>query len=393
MTIANTDSTAPVSAEIVAGCSMGIIMLGTEGRIKVFNPAAGRLTGVRPEHALGRSCEAVFGGHHFEGLRQGLKRLPAVKRPHRYDVVIHPPDGPSRPVDLRVEPLRAGNGGDPQGILMLLWDQAASRRQQAQSTRSERLHGMSEMAVKIAHHIRNPLGSIELLASGLQRGLFDAAERKGVAQQIVSGAKRINNIITNLLLFIQPSASPATAPIDVRDSLRESLTFARYLTDTDGGVRIETAFSPTPLVVNGDATLLTQVALNLILNALQAMSHGGRLILSAQRVPAPNPGPRWAEIVFSDTGEGIAPALQSKIFDPFYTTRQRGTGLGLAIVHAIVAMHGGTIDVTSTPGKGTRFTIRLPLAQAQRQQAPLNAVDFSAAQEATHVTETDFGCG
>jgi signal transduction histidine kinase len=115
-----------------------------------------------------------------------------------------------------------------------------------------------------------------------------------------------------------------------------------------------------PLEIRGDLELLKQVFLNLILNSIQAMSKGGRLRISTRKSIRSDHS-QWAEIRFSDSGCGIATADLSKIFDPFYTTRNKGTGLGLTIVHNITKMHGGSIDISSCEGDGTECIVTLPL--------------------------------
>ena len=130
--------------------------------------------------------------------------------------------------------------------------------------------------------------------------------------------------------------------------------------DAQNIVEVETALADHPLEIRGDQELLKQIFLNLILNAIQAMSKGGRLRISTRKIIRPD-STQWAEICLNDTGCGIAAADLSKVFDPFYTTRNKGTGLGLTIVHNITKMHGGGIDITSCEGDGTECIVTLPL--------------------------------
>jgi signal transduction histidine kinase len=237
------------------------------------------------------------------------------------------------------------------------------KKVQEQANRAGRLAAMGEMSVKIAHEIRNPLGSIELFASSLQKELEDNAELKPLCEHICSGVKRINNIISNLLLFIRPEQTPEMLVLDIHESLKDSLFFAEHLIHINTGIEVVANFADRPLRIYGDPQLLSQVSLNLILNALQAMPDGGRLTISTDTCDDVH-GNEMTEIRFADTGCGIPPENLSKIFDPFFTTKKKGMGLGLAIVHHITETHGGTIDINSSPMQGTECIVSLPVWQS-----------------------------
>jgi len=236
------------------------------------------------------------------------------------------------------------------------------KKVQEQANRAGRLAAMGEMAVKIAHEIRNPLGSIELFASSLQKELEDNAELKPLCEHICSGVKRIDNIVSNLLLFIRPEQTPDMKIMDIHESLKDSLFFAEHLIHSNTGIKVITDFADRPLRIYGDPQLLSQVFLNLILNALQAMPDGGRLTISTCACDDVH-GNEMTEIRFADTGCGIPAENLSKIFDPFFTTKKKGMGLGLAIVHHITETHGGTIDINSSHSQGTECIVSLPLWQ------------------------------
>ncbi|MDL1982540.1 MAG: ATP-binding protein, partial [Deltaproteobacteria bacterium] len=183
---------------------------------------------------------------------------------------------------------------------------------------------------------------------------------KALAGHISSGVKSINNVISNLLLFIRPQQKPNFQTIDIYDSLNDSLFFSSHLVNTNNGIDIITRYYSKPLMVYADSELLKQIFLNLILNAIQAMPHGGKLTISSRKLNSRSKKD-LAEIRFADTGTGISKADMLRIFDPFFTTKKRGTGLGLAIVHNITEAHGGAVDINSPEGKGTVCTVTLPL--------------------------------
>jgi signal transduction histidine kinase len=229
------------------------------------------------------------------------------------------------------------------------------------SHRKDRLVAMGEMAVKIAHEVRNPLGSIELFATSLQASLEGQPDLQILAERISSGVKSIDAIISNMLQFIRSGEVRQFEPFDIYEVLDDALFFTDHLADTQNGIDIKLTYHHGPLFVKGDIELMKQVCLNIILNAIQSMPDGGELHITTDRIfRSGNIQPAWVEIRMADDGVGISESQISRIFDPFFTTKEKGTGLGLSIVHNIVEMHGGYIDVESRPGDGTVFSIGLP---------------------------------
>jgi signal transduction histidine kinase len=257
------------------------------------------------------------------------------------------------------------------GILVFLRDITQAKKMEELATRSGRLAAMGEMAAKIAHEIRNPLGSIELFATMLRDDLQDFDDLKSLAEHICSGVRSINTIISNLLVFVRSDQQLDLQIIDIHDPIKDSLFFAEYLFDPQNGIEVITDFADYPLTINGDLELLKQVFLNLILNAIQAMPAGGKLNISTRKISV-NQGTHLAEIRFSDTGCGIPQKNLARVFDPFFTTKKKGTGLGLTIVHNIAEMHAGSIDVTSAEADDTQFIVTLPLRP--RDDSPLERI-------------------
>jgi len=250
----------------------------------------------------------------------------------------------------------------PNGRLVALKDITCGKQESERSQRKDRLAAMGEMAAKIAHEIRNPLGSIELFATSLQASLEEQPELQVLAERISSGVKSIDAIISNLLQFVRPNEANRFERFDIYEALDDSLFFMEHLTDKENGITVKVAYGQRPLFVKGDVELMKQVCLNIILNAIQSMPNGGELCITTTPQSGSCGGkPACFRLRISDSGGGIQPDQVGKIFDPFFTTKERGTGLGLSIVHSIIEMHGGVIDVESTPGSGTTFTIDLPL--------------------------------
>jgi PAS domain S-box-containing protein len=263
-------------------------------------------------------------------------------------------------------------GGEKLGYIVVLRDITRIEILEEMAKRSEKLSSMGEMAANIAHEIRNPLGSIELFASLLLKDLREKRDRDRVAQ-IVTSVKNMDNKISNLLLFTKTNA-PRMERINVHDVLKETLFFAEQLASSDN-IILGCRFTEGEPLISGDGEMLKQVFLNIILNGMQAMPDGGTLFLET-RFPdeserSPNAA-RFIEISFTDSGVGIPEENLSKIFDPFFSTREGTSGLGLAIVHNIIEMHRGAIRVESQEGGGTVFELLLPLMEGGADESTNN---------------------
>ncbi len=229
--------------------------------------------------------------------------------------------------------------------------------------RTRRLAAMGEMAARIAHEIRNPLGSMAIFATLLERELCRDAEKRKYAEHITKGIKTLDNLLSNMLLF---AAAPGASRkcIDLREVIEESIMSTRG--HEKPGVRIKTDYSGRTEIM-ADRSQLRQLFLNLFLNSLDALGEGG--ILSIKSRVAAGRGKGFIEVEVSDTGKGIEVDNLDRIFDPFFSTKERGTGLGLAIVATVVHAHGGFIDVSSEAGRGTTFVISLPVSDAPKAGA------------------------
>jgi signal transduction histidine kinase len=262
----------------------------------------------------------------------------------------------SRKVDVRSR--------DELGILAREFNAMASslERQQAELLRAERLAAVGRISAQITHEIRNPLNSIGLNAELLAEEIAGRPDAPREALQLVSAitreVDRLNGVTEEYLRFARlPRANLAAH--DVNEILGGLLDFlAPELAASRVEVRRELAPRLPP--VRADEGLLRSVFLNLVRNSREAMPAGGALTV---RTGAPAGA---VEIEVRDTGGGIPPDDLTRIFDPFYSTKERGTGLGLAFAQQVVKEHGGTIRCDSTVGRGTAFTIRLPAVVEER---------------------------
>jgi two-component system, NtrC family, sensor histidine kinase HydH len=230
----------------------------------------------------------------------------------------------------------------------------------------DRLAAMGEMAAGLAHEIRNPLGAIkgaaQLLLGPDGKPLDPGPEMADFIQIIVEEADRLNNVVTRFLDYARAERPERLdqGKVDINAVVKKTVQLLQQSPDAkeiEFDVRLDELLPP----VHGDPEALVQVFLNLGLNAIQAMPRGGTLaILSTRRRRSRLGYGQFAEVRFRDSGIGIARDKLKKLFIPFFTTRSRGTGLGLAISQRIVSQHGGTIEVRSTPGEGSTFSVFLP---------------------------------
>jgi two-component system NtrC family sensor kinase len=233
---------------------------------------------------------------------------------------------------------------------------ASLDRQQRELRSAERLAAVGRISAQITHEIRNPLNAIGLNAELLGEELDGLEPRPKAALQLLSvigrEADRLEAVAEEYLKFARlPRASPA--PLDVAELLGGLLDFlAPELTAARVEVIRDVATDLPRL--EGDEAQLRAVVLNLVRNSREAMAGGGVLTVRARRSEG------GLEIAVSDTGAGMAPDVLARIFEPFYTTKERGTGLGLAYSRRVVEEHGGSIRCESAPGRGTTFAIRLP---------------------------------
>ena len=262
-----------------------------------------------------------------------------------------------RTLGLHAAPL-VGVRGETLGSVLVLDDLSELRTLEAQVQRAQRLAALGRLASGLAHEIRNPLGIIRAAAQMLQQFLGDSAALGEYAQVMQTEIDRVDRLIEQLLAYASPRILQR-GPIDVAQLINRALVLTRaYAAQHDIQLVVEID-TDLPLV-EGDAELLHQALVNLLLNGIQATPRSGTVCLSAHTPAEELHATPTLILTISDTGHGICPDDLPHIFDPFFTTRADGTGLGLSIVQQIVQEHGGAIDVQSESGAGASFVLRLP---------------------------------
>lgn len=231
-------------------------------------------------------------------------------------------------------------------------------RLQNQLMHADRLATIGQLAAGVAHELNEPLSSILGFAQLLQRNAaLPDGGRKDI-EKIVTASLHAREIIKKLLLFARQTPT-FKGPVNLNQVIVGAIDLFKHHFEKEG-IELACALCPEMPVLAGDAGQLTQVLVNLVVNAVQAMPDGGRLLVRTQVHDG------HVICIVEDTGMGMTEEVQNRLFLPFFTTKEvnQGTGLGLPVVHGIVTAHGGTIEVASAPGAGTTFTIRLPIEPA-----------------------------
>lgn len=222
-----------------------------------------------------------------------------------------------------------------------------------QLRRADRLSALGELSAGMAHEIRNPLGSIRGAVEILKDDYSPDEAKYEFIQILLKESDRLNRIVQEFLGFARPKL-PEFQPADVNEALESVLTLAAQEA-RKAGVRVEKRLDASIGKRSLDSGLLKQAFLNLVLNAIQAMPQGGVLTVESKLA-------RDAiQVRIADTGIGIPEENRKKLFSPFFTTKKNGTGLGLAITYRIIENHRGAIDVASESGRGSTFTVKIPI--------------------------------
>jgi len=236
-------------------------------------------------------------------------------------------------------------------------DLTEGRRLQEEIIRAERLASIGKVATGFAHEIRNPLssilGSIELIKKGRSLNQEDAILMDIVIKELL----RVNELIERFLMFARP-APPKFKEIDLHALIKEVIELIRFDRDYKDGIRFEIndEFKKN---IEADESMMKQVFWNLFKNSIQAIKGDGSVSISLRDA---GDGVNLL-ITVTDTGCGIPPSELDRVFDPFYTTKDKSTGIGLSLVYSIIREHRGSISVDSTAGEGTTFRILLPIRQ------------------------------
>ncbi len=342
-------------ASVVESANDIVTSLDPKGMILTWNNAAERISGYIERELVGKPLTTIFVDEQKATLVSIIEGLSKGKMVKHIELGLKTKTGKIIPVSWSFALMR----DDAQmvvGIVGVGQDLSERRELEAQLFHSAKLASLGVMAGGIAHEIRNPLGISSAAAQLLLEYPENESLRKECAQKIYSGIRRASQIIEELLKFSHPSKGQFELT-NINDAVVETLNLIeKQLVLTR--IEIKKKLDSHIPVITAEKNLLKQAFLNMLLNAANAMPGGGTMTITTEA-----DGENSVKVVFKDTGCGISAENIDKIFDPFFTTMPvgKGTGLGLSITYSIIKHHEGTIHVESAVGKGTTFTIKLPV--------------------------------
>ena len=346
-----------MTARIIDSLPVGLYVIDREYRISVWNTKRETgMQGVSREEAIGRTIFEILHRQPADVLRREFDEVFATGRLQTFQMESRA-SGEVRTYRISKIPMRLDDGPVTH-VITIGEDVTDWREAQERFAQAEKLAAIGTLAAGVMHEINNPLATIAACAESLELSLEDAppALRDGL-RLIQSEVARCKGITDSLLDFSRPKATDKT-PVDVNAAIERTLFVLKHHSRFKK-LTVDTSLEPSlGAVVLANEEQLVQVFMALLLNAMDAMRERGTIELRTRS--GDDPPTVIAEVV--DHGEGIRRADLPKIFEPFYTTKPpgRGTGLGLSICYAIVAEHGGRIEVDSTPGEGSVFRIVLP---------------------------------
>lgn len=331
-----------------------LVVLTPDTNIHTVNRAAVNLLGYREPELIGQPFDKIFDKKDFKELdfaeiikREGFKTM---------ETTYLAKDGRKIPVSLSGSVMR-GKNGCSLGIVCVAHDITQQKMlEEERRKRQERLAQLGQLAGGVGHELRNPLGAIKNSVYFLDMVLEEAEPRVKETLKILDQEVTNSERIIGSLLDFARAKPPLKRKVSIKEIIRDALSYI----EIPGNIEVNIREAESIPMVFSDPHQLGQVFGNIILNAIQAMSAGGRLIIKCA-VPEPN----RVEISFTDSGVGIPKENIEKIFTPLFTSKAKGIGLGMAISRTFVEGHGGSINAASEPGKGSTFTVRLPIQERE----------------------------
>ncbi|MDY0267704.1 two-component system sensor histidine kinase NtrB [Trichloromonas sp.] len=359
-----TQENTKVHIRVLENIDRAVIALDNDGIITLFNPAAQAMTGLSERQALGKSFNVLFKGQ-SPLLKLVATALAAGRSVSNHeDITLYRPLSQPLPASVSVSPLLT-ESGSCDGAILILRDLSRLQDLEQAMRQSERLSQLGTLAAGLAHEIKNPLGGIKGAAQLLDLELPKESPLREYTAVMIRETERVNTIIEGLLELTR-DRQPKWAGVNLGKILGDILLLQKTVY---GEKQIDFLLDLDPSIpeFRGDEALLTQLFLNLIKNAAEAISDSGFVRISSKIVadyhlslPGGRPAP-FVTVEIRDNGTGIAREDLERIFTPFYTTKHLGSGLGLPLCQKIVRQHDGMLKAASEPGSGTVFSVSLPL--------------------------------
>ena len=333
---------------IIENAADGVIAIDRQGDVTTMNPAAEQITGYTLHELVGQPYARIFANTPFSSpvldtLEHGTE--------HVAQEVSFP--GRDRVIEISVTSSRIHNAhGELIGALVIFSDLTARKETQRRLAQTERLATLGELMAGVAHEVRNPLTAIRGYVQIIRQQTTLPAHQEYLSV-VLNEIDSINRVIQQLLDFSRPRRSK-WQQVQLNTLITETLILVQTA-GIQARINFTTELHPNLPAIVADRELLKQVILNILINAVQAISARGDIKIRTWQYTASQQA-----VTIEDNGCGIDIALQKKIFDPFFTTKASGTGLGLALSQRIINAHQGDIRVASMPGCGATFTLILP---------------------------------
>jgi len=354
------------SENILESLNDGLAVVNRDDRIVRWNRRLEELYGLRHEEAVAHRLDEVFETAFVEVLRSARRESPDGAAFYRVPLTTRHDAGRRLLVNMATTPLRDSDGAIA-GTIVVIEDISARVQLEEQLQISEKMASIGLLAAGVAHEVNTPLTGISSFTQMLLQGAEPDDPTTKVLEKIERQTFRAAKIVNGLLNLARPAQTDSGA-VDVNVVINDVLVLLEHQLRT-GRIQVRKELGPSPLLIQGVEYKLQQVFLNLFLNARDAMPRGGWLTIATRGEES------GAIVEVGDTGSGIPPEQLSRIYDPFFTTKEigKGTGLGLSITYGIVQEHGGTLNCESTVGQGTRFTLSLPGAVVRADAAAAQA--------------------
>ncbi len=347
------DSLARYNEYILGGISSGVIICDNDGIITGFNPAAGNILDIDHVYSQGKNYAEIFGkNHHITNIFDDVLNNSHVVSRSEFEITID--ENEKRWIGLSSS-LIIDNQQVNIGAAVLLTDLTKIKKLQDISDFTEKMAALGEMAAGLAHEFRNSVAAIMGFGKLIRKMLPDDHKANSIAEMIITESQTTEEMLRRFLTFARP-LKVIPEPVILRRVIDDSVQLAKE-SNQDKIIHLILDDNVDGVEVSADPTILKNAFSNLLINAYQAMDENGTLSI----VLGLDDAGEQAVIRISDTGGGIPPDIIPKIFNPFFTTKDKGTGLGLALVKKIITGHYGTIEVESFEGKGTTFIVTLPL--------------------------------
>jgi PAS domain S-box-containing protein len=358
---------------VLAGAPVGVALHDNAFRIVRMNAAMVDFYGLPSPSSVGRALREVV-PQHAVALEALFARVIATGTAERSVEIVSPAaesSGSPRHWVASAFPVH-GAGGIPDGVGLVILDATERKALEGQLLQAQKMEAVGRLAGGIAHDFNNVLTAVMSYSDLLLQDLAPSDRRRDDVVEIASAARRAAALTRQLLAFSRQQVLQAW-PLDLNATVTEIEKMLGRLIGAD--VEVVTLLEPRLGIVKADRGQIEQVIVNLAVNARDAMADGGVLIIQTANVvvteqdaradPTAVPGD-YVRLSVSDTGTGMTAQVRARIFEPFFTTKERGkgTGLGLSTVYGIVKQSGGSIAVTSEPGRGTTFDIYLPRVDA-----------------------------